>query len=74
MLGIGRFSGRAAAAGVVSVAIIFRGAPTAGRILAKSPPGRLSSDSLPRETSLGSIKSGFFAEMALQTKEPLNQR
>ena len=59
MLGIDRFSGRAAAAGVIIVDIIFRGAPTAGGILAKSPPGRLSPDSLPRETILGSIKSGF---------------
>ena len=39
--------------------LLFRGAPTAGGILAKSPPGRLSSDSLPREPILGSIKSGL---------------
>ena len=44
MLGIGRFSGRAAAAGVIIIAVIFRGAPTAGGILAKSPPGRVSPD------------------------------
>ena len=39
--------------------LLFRGAPTAGGILAESPPGRRSPDSLPRETILGSIKSGF---------------
>ena len=62
MLGIDRFSGRAAAAGVVVIIVIFRGAPTAGGILAKSPPGRLSPDSLPREPILGSIKSGLICQ------------
>ena len=56
MLGIGRSSGRAAAAIVI---IYFRGPPSPRGILAKSPAGRLSPDSLPREPILGSIKSGF---------------
>ena len=59
MLGIGRFSGRAAAAGVIVVAVVISGRPHRWGILAKSPPGRLSPDSLPREPILGSIKSGI---------------
>ena len=62
MLGIDRFSGRAAAAIIIIFFIfifIFRGAPPPRGILAKSPAGRLSPDSLPREPILGSIKSGL---------------
>ena len=39
MLGIDRFSGRAAAAGVVVIVVIFGAPPTAGGILAESFPG-----------------------------------
>ena len=59
MLGIDRFSGRAAAAIIIIIVVFFRGAPPPRGILAKSPAGRLSPDSLPREPILGSIKSAL---------------
>ena len=70
MLGIDRFSGRAAAAGVVSVDILFRGAPTAGGILAESPTGRRSPDSLPRGPMLIGIKSGLLCRNGPPKKRP----
>ena len=70
MLGIDRFSGRAAAAIIVVVVIIFRGAPPPRGILAKSPAGRLSPDSLPREPILGSIKSGLLCRNGPPKKRP----
>ena len=70
MLGIDRLSGRAAAAIIVVAVIIFRGAPPPRGILAKSPAGRLSLDSLPREPILGSIKSGLRCRNGPPKKRP----
>ena len=48
----------------------FRGAPPPRGILAKSPAGRLSPDSLPREPILGSIKSGLLCRNGPPKKRP----
>ena len=50
---------------------LFFGAPPPPRgILAKSPAGRLSPDSLPREPILGSIKSGLLCRNGPPKKRP----
>ena len=67
MLGIGRFSGRAAAAGIAVIAVIAvsflcRNGPPKKRPLKSKIKSRMISlegVSLPREPILGSIKSGL---------------